>query len=378
MHTKRTVIEKATGRVVLAFRGSPEIVKRQTVQSLGYSPEKYEIRRASSSKLTQAMANALNFPISISPIELPPNQKHIIISADIKGIGDAKSRLAAIQSLRKRRPDIEKLGYLGPRGIVSIFQNHPSIDYVLCSSTDMPNSDDAFVADLSEAAGRWESARGEKLIESREEIYTRMLGLRWHGEKPVLHLTEDEMRGGFDFVGSNSHESLAETRKIGIFLRSAEIWKDWQYVIEFARMAKESGYEIFLFDPSLEIDGYRNVAGKSIREVMSILPYMDCVVSPDTAGHHLCEALDVPCIALFGSMRTDRYLNRGYECSVEYLQGNCKYRKQPSCMYTVCEGKGHYQPCMDSFKPEFVLKKVEEKIKYGTLVKNRNIFSHAV
>lgn len=361
------VKQKGNSEIELAMRVSAKIAKRLTLKQLGFSDSLHEIIFLSEMpnlKMPFHQQNDYQYPFGITPINIPQGISHILISADIKGIGDVKSRLVAIQSLRKQRPDIDNIGYLGPKTLIDILLYHPGISYQISSEQEIPHG--AFIADLKDAAARWEGAKGPTLTESREEIYTRMLGLQWQQEKPCLYLSREEMQFGHDFVGKTTKP------RIGVTLRTAETWKDWPHVEAFIDLA-DAEYEIFVFDQSIKLEGVRNVVGFSLREVMAILCYMDCVISPDTAIHHFCEALDVPCIALFGSMDTERYRNRGYICSVDYLQGECPHRQKP-CMYSICAGKGNFQPCMDWFKPEFVFQKVKEKITYGTITKNRNIF----
>jgi len=270
-----------------------------------------------------------------------------------------------IQTLKTERPDV-RITYVGLPHITSILQHHPDI-YNITNSI----PDEGFKVDLTDIAGRWENARGELRIESREEIYTLFAGLAWKHVKPKLYLTKDEAQWGREFLGNEDNP------RIGVFLRSAEIWKDWRYTLDFINLCKEDGYEVWAIDNKIKADSVRNTADLTLRQLMSILIYMDCVISPDTAGHHLCESLDVPCIALFGSMPIYRYLSRGYECLVDYIQGQCQY-KQPSCMYKICNGKGNYQPCMDCLKPEAIFQLLKEKINYGTIAKNRDILGYSL
>lgn len=387
--------EKTTGEIALSLNISPKLAKLQSLQQFGYSQDKYEIIfNRSNLKQSSIIINKQVFPLGIEPINIPTDCKHVEVGAIIKGIGDAKSRLAMIQTLKKLRPGI-LIDYIGLPNTIEILECHPDIHKLASSSHGY------FNVDLVDVAGRWENARGTNPIESREEIYTLFSGLPWQKEKPKLYLAKDEIEWAYNFIGmrgsspspsgsidpsgSKVSDSTRETRRgrrlwgrrlsssrgqtkkqrIGITLRSAEIWKDWRYVLDFIELARKE-YEVWAIDHSIEIDTVKTTAGLNIRQVMSILCYMDCVLSPDTAIHHLCEALDIPCIALFGSMDTQRYYNRGYECSVEYIQGKCIHGQEP-CMYKTCEGKGNFQPCMDWFEPTSILKYVERKITSGSI-----------
>ena len=125
----------------------------------------------------------------------------------------------------------------------------------------------------------------------------------------------------------------------------------------------------------LDIDGIHNLAADRLkmRELMSVLPYMDCVVSPDTGIMHMCDALDVQCLSLFGSMIGKLY-NEKYENTLSIVQGECVLGKSP-CFYEVCEGKANYQPCMSSIKPQYITQLVDHIVRQGMIDKFNQVSS---
>jgi len=151
---------------------------------------------------------------------------------------------------------------------------------------------------------------------------------------------------------------------IGIALRTAEYWKDWPHTLEFIEQIKEWA-NVFVIDKnkSVNIDGVNNdLVGKALRSILSALIYLDIVITPDTSILHLCDALGVKCLGLFGSMPSKLHINK-YDSYMSFIQGKCKL-DQDSCMYDVCQGKGKYQPCMDNIKVEDVISKTKELL-YG-------------
>jgi ADP-heptose:LPS heptosyltransferase len=116
---------------------------------------------------------------------------------------------------------------------------------------------------------------------------------------------------------------------------------------------------------SLDIEGVHNLAPYKlgIRQLMSVLPYMDCVVSPDTGIMHMCDALGIQCVSLFGSMIGKLYTEK-YDSTLIIVQGECVFGKLP-CFYEVCEGRANYQPCMSSIKPDYVMDIIDNVISSG-------------
>ena len=254
---------------------------------------------------------------------------------------------------------------------LQMLENHPDIDTLEDSKTTTVKSlkEDEVLIDVGKKcpAGDYETARQSLTDKSRCEIFTIALGLRWRGDEPKLYLNEEEQLFGYNFVNEKGDSNKPN---LGVALSSAEPWKDWPYTEEFCEQALLD-YNIFTFDKTmiLDIDGVHNLASDKLgmRELMSILPYMDCVVSPDTGIMHLCDALDVQCVSLFGSMIGKLY-NEKYENTLSVVQGQCILGKSP-CFYEVCEGKANYQPCMSSIKPDYIMELVNDITKHGAVEK---------
>ena len=297
---------------------------------------------------------------------IPPDTEHVIIERDRTGLGDTVSLLSAIQQLRKDFPDI-KITLRAWVPYLQMLENHPDIDRLEDSKTTTPQmlGDKEILIDVGNKcpAGDYETARQSLTDKSRNEIFTIALGLRWRGEEPKFHLTEEEKLFGYKFVKDKSDDTKGN---LAVVLRSAEPWKDWPYTEEFCELSL-SKYNVFTIDQTmiLDIDGIHNLAADQLkmRELMSVLPYMDCVVSPDTGIMHMCDALDVQCLSLFGSMIGKLY-NEKYENTLSIVQGECVLGKSP-CFYEVCEGKANYQPCMSSIKPQYITQLVNGIVQQG-------------
>lgn len=274
--------------------------------------------------------------------------KEITVIREHKSIGDAVSMLSGIQDLYSRGIKV----YLQVHeNSYPLFKHHPAV-YKLQHLED--EAETSTVVNLSRPcpAGNYESNNDNPEL-SRNRIFALAMAAK-DIKKPELYLTQAELEAGQKLI---KHDGA-----LGVVLRSAEIWKDWQHTRQFIDLAKDE-YTVYTIDKTLEIDDVNNLVELNIRTLASALVNLSCVITPDTGIMHLCEALSIPCIALFGSMRIDRYFNRPFESSVTFLQGECELDREP-CMYDRCRGKGEYQPCMNWFNPGYVIEKVEEKI-YG-------------
>jgi hypothetical protein len=302
--------------------------------------------------------------ISMKSTIISQEAKAIAIYRARKGLGDVVSTLSLVQSLRKTYPQTH-ITYVGLNPIATILEHHPAIDELILKDKEGVYHDEVdgvpVVLDFPCPCGEYEGALKHKTDKSRNEIFMLAAGLSWNNERPQLYLAKDEQTWGKRFVDENDDGKLP---RLGIVLRTAEFWKDWRHTIDFIKLAADK-YSIYTFDKTQAVDGCINVTGKTLRQVMSILPYMDCVVTPDTGIMHLCDALDVPTLALFGSMSVSVHKQK-YSSSMSFVAGLCPHDKQP-CWYSICQGKGSYQPCLDSIEPADVLGKVESKIATGTI-----------
>jgi ADP-heptose:LPS heptosyltransferase len=304
---------------------------------------------------------------------LPDDVKEIVFLRTHKSIGDLVSIVSAIQSARKQRPSA-RIIVKAPMPARSILKNHPDIDE-LCDIDAEVSNDDAVTIDLSHPCpcGEYESAMRENIDKSRNEIFTIASGLEWRNERPKLYLTKEEIEHGFKIIDNSKlysesavkvtiHDNLRKSKinksklNIGVVLRSAEKWKDWPHVLDFIELAKKD-YNIFLFDKSRKLDNVTNIVGLSLREVMSVLVHMDCVISPDTGIMHLSDALNVQCVVLLGGIPMKIHQDK-YPSSLQFIQGKC-IRNHSPCFYNTCSPISEYQPCMKRISAKQVYNQIK-------------------
>ena len=375
---KTVVYSKETGEVSGVYDGSVQLTRemKKTLQSVTVNSAVNIDSEVLAELIPNHKVESPKYTNIYSSI-IPKDISHVIIQRDRTGLGDTISLLSAVQQLRKSYPDI-KITVRAWGAYIKMLENHPDINHLEdCQKIKLGTlSDDEMVIDVGKRcpAGDYESARQSLTDKSRNEIFTIALGLRWQGEEPKLYLNMEEKRFGYNFVQRvikrEGEDGDLEKPNLAVVIRSAEPWKDWIYTESFCQDMIEK-YNVFTVDQKmiLDIEGVYNLAEYrlGIRQLMSVLPYMDCVVSPDTGIMHMCDGLDVPCVSMFGSMIGKLY-NQKYDNTLTIVQGECVLGKSP-CFYEVCEGRANYQPCMGSIKPSYIADIVSKVIDYGSVNK---------
>jgi hypothetical protein len=85
--------------------------------------------------------------------------------------------------------------------------------------------------------------------------------------------------------------------------------------IKIRNLLKEKGYEIYMIghDESKGLPETKMFKGLSIRQIISLIPFVDLVVSVDSFIPHLCSCLNKECIVLW---KTTLEQNLGYETNI--------------------------------------------------------------
>lgn len=159
--------------------------------------------------------------------------------------------------------------------------------------------------------------------------------------------------------------------KIALILESVAPIRCWDKNLEFRNELLKRRNDIQLYEISqhkpknyIEDDRVIQVFDKTLRELLSILYWMDLVVSVDTGPMHASLALNIPTICLFthipGKIRCNCY-----EPEITHIiQGECVQSKQ--CWYdtTNCLGIQHNKakiaPCIESITVDQVVNKVNK------------------
>lgn len=196
----------------------------------------------------------------------------------------------------------------------------------------------------------------------RTDIWCKAAGVNPSSKKPILRLTEEELRIGRQWCDEN----LGEGVRIGLPLKTMSgtmIGKDvrgWPHTERFAHMLHRSGYKVLTIDPMRRLEEcIPALIGHPIRFVASVIAHLDAVVTPDTGILHVAGAVGTPIVGLFGS--TDGDLRMREYCGSFTVSkrlapcGPCWYHN--TCLREPKEENRVF--CMKRIKPELVMYELE-------------------
>ena len=89
---------------------------------------------------------------------------------------------------------------------------------------------------------------------------------------------------------------------------------------------------------------------------MGFLLHLDVLITPDTGPLHIAEGLDIPTVAIFGSMCGD-LRQTAYRATQTVAIQHAVCGRQP-CFYARCKGVNQIQPCMAQVHPSEVWRAV--------------------
>lgn len=274
-----------------------------------------------------------------------------------KGIGDIVTILPACQILRKLAPQL-RIVFQTHFGFHPLLRGHPAIDEVISLHDPTP---DGRVIDLTSVCAAYESERLSRSVavdKPRNRIFAEACGLPYQGEAPRLPIAAESVAAALV-----RYPSLTDGGpKVGVVLKSAERWKDYPWNAGLAALLLSKGCDVFTVDrrETLPDDRVHAVTDLSLTDLMGFLVHLDVLVTPDTGPLHLAEALDVPAVAIFGSLSGELRRTAYRGSTTRALQkSNCG--RQP-CFYSRCKGVNQYQPCMTQVHPTDVWRQVQATI----------------
>jgi len=325
-----------------------------------------------------------------------------ILIAKLDALGDVLRTTALLPGLKKKYPD-SYIVWLTKSGAADLFKHNPYVNELwLAENEALPrllteefdlviNTDsDKWTAALAAAAhtkkrlgmtldkqGNIVPANAEaeewlqmgafdQLKKANQKTYQQIVyeicRLEYKHQKPVLQLTDVEIKWGQEFLKKQGYDP---TRKlIGLNLGGGGRWKHkrWteEHIFTFSRMVVERpDLQLLLIGGPWERDLLSRLQTKcslgrsplstqplnsgpdrTLRELASLVATCDTLVTGDSLALHIATALDVRVIALFGPTSateielydTGKRIIPEMECCCCYLQ-NCP--KQPICMELI-------------------------------------------
>jgi len=255
------------------------------------------------------------------------------------GLGDMVSLMGAIDRFKEQHPGVA-ITLLGEHPILSIAENHPSIDRVISDKGEL-NLKSQFV-DLSNPGpcavleGYFRSPEPA----NRSLLFAAALGLQ-KTNTPQVFITEEEREWARQWFAERGLE-----KPVGVVYQTASRIKNFLNLPElFTRVQWD--FDAYLIEHEEVGAAEPTTQGLTIREQAALIGESKAVISPDTGWLHVAGSLGIPLIGLFGSYPAQQTMSI-YQVPTLPVVGYCPLGQQPCRGRIPCsieEGFEH-PPCL--------------------------------
>tara|TARA_R100001510_G_C7656966_1_gene217770 strand:+ start:82 stop:897 length:816 start_codon:yes stop_codon:yes gene_type:complete len=266
------------------------------------------------------------------------------------------SLLGAIEKFKENHPNL-KVTLLGENPILSIAENHFSIDRIISSKEDLNLN--APLIDLSNPGpcavleGYFRSPEPA----SRAALFAAALGLQ-RTAVPKVVITDEERSWARQWF-----EDRSLKKPVGVVYQTASRNKNFLDLPSlFLRVQWDfDAYLIEHKDP-FESAG-PTTEGLTIRQQAALIGESKAVISPDTGWLHVAGALGIPLVGLFGSYPAQQTMSV-YRVPALPIVGYCPIGQQPCRGMILCSYDQGFEhpPCL-SQKVEEVFPQIETFLK---------------
>ena len=229
-----------------------------------------------------------------------------------------------------------------------IFKNHPAVYKIQSLYSQIETST---VINLSNPcpAALYEVDNPQIKL-NRIDIFAHSMGIL-NPSRPQIFLEDSEIDWGFKWI----EKQFGEVGNIvGIVHKCASdgMFRNYPYMKEVSKQLIRRKIKVLYIDPNyspfvfLGKKNFSSTIGLSLRELISIMPYLRFLVTSDTGPLHLAGALNIPIVAIFGptdgKVRCDHYSN------VDLITSECE---NMPCWYNYChKDMMKSSPCLSKIK----------------------------
>lgn len=256
------------------------------------------------------------------------------------GLGDMVSLLGAIERFKEEHPSVT-VTLMGEEPILSIAQNHPSVDRIISDKSEL--NLDSHVVDLSNPGpcavleGYFRSPEPG----NRSLLFAASIGLL-KTNTPRLVITGEEREWARQWFADRG---LA--KPVAVVHRTASSIKNFLMLPElFLRVQWE--FDAFLIEHEEAFEGAEpTTRGLTIRQQAALISESSAIITPDTGWLHVAGALGIPLIGIFGSYPAQQTMSI-YRVPTLPVVGFCPIGQQPCRGSIPCasdEGFEH-PPCL--------------------------------
>lgn len=217
------------------------------------------------------------------------------------GLGDILFLTPAIHALKTRRPEVEIYASCMGQSPYMLF-NNPEVSGFMPYPIrlDQANDFDGIIA-VEHMIEYSSAARTMHAV----DLFAMAFGLELGpDEKQIRYfLSKEEKEGAATFLPKRPRGKF----RVGVQIASNLPVRTYAQMPNVAKALMARGHQVVVFGAPGQplIQGAINTHGQdpplNIRQSSTLIPECDVIIAPDSAITHLAGALDVPCIAIYGS-----------------------------------------------------------------------------
>lgn len=201
---------------------------------------------------------------------------------------------------------------------------------------------------------------------SRIELFAKAMNIKLKNYKPVIKLTEQEIKKAKQILKQN--EINSKQKLIGIQLHSAKTHRDYPYMNQLIKkiIKQFPNTQIITFgldkDKIYKHKKVKHLKNLKLRELFALVNLCDLIICPDSSSVHIAAAFDKPTIALFGPIGVYERLKHYPFATAITSKRDCVPCWKPwgaKCKLT----KSNKSLCMYDIKTDDIIKKIKDKLK---------------
>jgi ADP-heptose:LPS heptosyltransferase/glycosyltransferase involved in cell wall biosynthesis len=248
-----------------------------------------------------------------------PSSGHICIIRSVGGIGDVLMITPGIRALKEKYPDLKitvavDMHSTWDCSYKEMLKNAPFIDNLI-DARYVDRNKYSKVVDISSVCIAYENTQFKP--KNRIDIFANALGIKeLNNPLPFYKVESDEREWAINYLKDrNTFGKIL----IGLCPSSNEHKRSWarEEVLKFVELVKEKSAvaKILLFDFQNEYSDLKSLdfvidcSNTTVRKMASLIERCHSFVTPDTGPMHLAGALQIPTIALFGSIPPQARIN---------------------------------------------------------------------
>ncbi len=300
-------------------------------------------------------------------------KNRIVIKRDYGGLGDIVNVRPLLKTIKTLYPN-KHITCAIPRIYKDILNDSIYIDEIIdISSLDL-NNYESIIEFGGGVCSRYERSKKPFCDKHRSEIYAEiLLDIKLIDHDYHFKLNNNIKKECIHILQNIYNYNINQEKKVCIFPRSTDSDRSITNDVtdKLISMLKKDGYNPCIIHNKNNIQSNKvPVINKlSLKQLLHIITIFDYAISVDTGPFHLCGALDISTLGIFGW--TDAKILGKYHKKFTYVQKHrddknglecCPCWDRNSCKYKKINEKYSSLHCMDIISSEEIYKKFQELV----------------